>query len=238
MELKLSSYCRLTHLFYCSRTGTNFPFGLELARKQCGEEGNIRMGFPALLYVECKFKFLCMVRRGNGAQTRMTFIVWNEVNKHGVKLSLMWERIEIEALDSETRKRGTWRLFSQMRLFWWMIESGTVTESGKVRESHRLDQERLSRGDTQIGSVTEAESGKVTDWTRNSWVGQRHGFHLEQRLSRGESQTGSGTAESERDSDWIGNRLSGESHRLGQEHLSRGESHLVQEQRWVGESHI
>ena len=46
--------------------------------------------------------------------------------------------------------------------------SGTVTESGKVRESHRLDQEQLSRGDTQIGSVTETESGKVTDWTRNS----------------------------------------------------------------------
>ena len=30
---------------------------MELARKQCGEEENIRMGFPALLYVECKFKF-------------------------------------------------------------------------------------------------------------------------------------------------------------------------------------
>ena len=72
MELKLSSYCRLTHLFYCSRTGTNFPLGMELARKQCGEEENIRMGFPALLYVECKFKFLCTMRRENRAQTKTT----------------------------------------------------------------------------------------------------------------------------------------------------------------------
>ena len=61
----------------------------------------------------------------------------------------------------------------------------------------------------------------------------------EQRLSRGESQTGSGTAESERDTDWIRNRLSGESHRLDQEHLSRGEPHLDQEQRLSrGEPHL
>ena len=70
-----------------------------------------------------------------------------------VKLSHMWERSEIGRffrLDCvEARSQGEIQ-----------TGPGTVTESGKVRESHRLGQEQLSRGDTQIG-------GKDTDGIRN-----------------------------------------------------------------------
>ena len=37
--------------------GTDFPFGLEQVWKQCEGEGNVRIGFPTLLYLEGKFKF-------------------------------------------------------------------------------------------------------------------------------------------------------------------------------------
>ena len=51
-----------------------------------------------------------------------------------------------------------------------------------VRNVFRLDcVEALSQGEIQTGSGTETESGKVTDWTRNS-------------------------SEAGRDTDWIRNR--------------------------------
>ena len=48
-----------------------------------------------------------------------------------------------------------------------------------------------------MGSGTEAESGRVTDWIRNSRVRERHRLDQEQ-TERGESQTGPGTSESGR----------------------------------------
>ena len=50
--------------------GFSFWFGTSLEAVWRG--GKRRIGFPALLYVEGKFKFLCTIRRGNGAQTKTT----------------------------------------------------------------------------------------------------------------------------------------------------------------------
>ena len=49
-----------------------FSFWFGTCQEAVWRGGKHRMGFPALLYVECKFKFLCTMRRGNRAQTKTT----------------------------------------------------------------------------------------------------------------------------------------------------------------------
>ena len=108
-----------------------------------------------------EFKLSMIVRQGNGAQTRMTFIVWNEANKHMVSWAI-WKRIGIEALNSETRKRGTWKLFSQMRLCWWMVLSKNVVQILVERSSNSLQQVwiNLKKWEREIVREQERAIGK------------------------------------------------------------------------------